>query len=97
MVQIIWLPKAEAHLFEIGQYIAGDSPEQAIRVTTLIRDSTEVLEYHPEFGAVVPELGDEFRELRVYHYRIIYRITEDAIRIVIVVHGSRQLTGDMVE
>ena len=100
MVQVNWSEKAERLLFEIAQYIAKDSVEQAIRVSGLIHEATEVLETHPEFGAVVPECGIEnIRELRMFHYRIFYRIreTEDEIEILSVYHGSRQLTGDMVE
>lgn len=95
-MEIIWQPKARRQVDEIGLYIAENSSEQADRVCDMIEHAPEVLCIHPEFGAVVPELGDEFRELRVYHYRIIYRIAEEEIRIVIVVHVSRQLTGDMV-
>jgi toxin ParE1/3/4 len=38
----------------------------------------------------VPEFDDEsFRELFAYRYRIIYRVDQDAVTIVAVIHGKR--------
>lgn len=41
-------------------------------------------------GRVIPELGDEARrEILVGAYRVMYRIEEDQIFIVAIVHGAR--------
>jgi plasmid stabilization system protein ParE len=51
----------------------------------------------PYVGAIVPETGDsEFRERFVYSYRVIYRVTEEQVLIVAVVHGRRLLTPTMI-
>ena len=45
----------------------------------------------------MPELGrDDIRELFVYLFRVIYRITEDEIRVLTVIHGSRRLVPEML-
>lgn len=41
-------------------------------------------------GRVVPELSDEnIRERFVYSYRVIYRVEDDRILVVPVIHGKR--------
>lgn len=40
----------------------------------------------------MPEFGDEnIRELLIYSYRIIYRLQQDEVLIVAVIHGKRIL------
>ena len=96
MVQVIWNAGALAQLEDIKAYIEKSSSIQARRVVHLIREATRKLERHPEFGAVVPEWEDKaVRELRVFHYRIIYHFSEDKIRIVTIVHGARRINDGM--
>jgi len=46
-------------------------------------------------GRIVPEIGnDNIRGLFVYSYRLIYRIEENQILIVAVIHGNRLLKSD---
>ncbi len=69
MVQIIWRDKAEGDLYEIAQYIAKDSVQQAIRVSEMIHEKTEILQQFPELGAFVPEFKKlNIRELHVFQY-----------------------------
>ncbi len=97
-MEVIWLPKAQSHVDEIGLYIAKDSPPQADRVCGMIEHAPEVLHRHPEIGAVVSELHDlSIRELHVFKYRIIYQVLDEkTINILAVIHGARQLTKEMV-
>lgn len=98
MVRVKWNADALEQLKGIKQFIEKGSPVQARRVVRLIRDATRKLEKYPEFGAVIPERGNKsLREIRVFHYRIIYHIAEGKIRIVAVVHGARLLAGDMID
>jgi plasmid stabilization system protein ParE len=53
------------------------------------------LESHPLSGRVVPELGDEsLREVIDRKYRIVYRVTSDAVEIVTVFHGASSFRLD---
>jgi plasmid stabilization system protein ParE len=46
---------------------------------------------HPLSGRVVPELGrPTLREVIEGSYRIVYRVTPDAVQILAVVHGARR-------
>lgn len=48
------------------------------------------LESLAERGRVVPELEDStVREVFVYRYRLMYRITDDSVSIVAFIHGAR--------
>ena len=57
-----------------------------------IRDTARKLKDFPNAGRIVPELDDEaIRERFVYSYRLIYRIQNNNVLIVAVVHGRRLL------
>jgi plasmid stabilization system protein ParE len=47
----------------------------------------------PLSGRVVPELGQKtVREVIYGNYRIVYRVTEDAVQVLTVFHASRLFT-----
>ena len=92
MAEVIWTIKAIEQVEQIGSFIEKDSPFQARRVVQLIINETRKLKQHPRIGKMVPEVEqDQYRELRVFGYRILYKIIDDSrVAIVGVVHG-RQL------
>ncbi|MBN1975181.1 MAG: type II toxin-antitoxin system RelE/ParE family toxin [Sedimentisphaerales bacterium] len=91
MAQVIWTIKAVEHIEEIGSFIEKDSRFQARRVVQLIIKETRKLKEHRRIGHVIPEMqNDKYRELRVFSYRIFYKLlSEDKVAIIGVVHGSR--------
>jgi toxin ParE1/3/4 len=92
MVQIIWLPSAKADLQNIYQYIAIDSRKYAKHQVTKIREKTKVLLQYPHLGKIVPELQDETtRELIEGNYRIIYKISDESIIKILMIHHSARL------
>jgi addiction module RelE/StbE family toxin len=97
VARIIWSPQALEDLTNIRHFIAADAPRTARRFIKRIFDSVERLERHPHSGAIVPELRtDEFREILLKKYRIIYRVrTPERVEIVTVYHGSRLLDLDL--
>ena len=91
MAQVIWTIKAVEQVEQIGSFIEKDSPFQSRRVVQLIIKETRKLKEHPRIGKMIPEVQeDRYRELRVFSYRILYKLI-DKSRIVIVgvVHGRR--------
>lgn len=77
---------------EIASYIEKDSPSYAQAVTEQIITASRQLNQFPLIGRIVPELGDEtYRELFIYSYRLIYRVTGYQLLIVAVIHGRRLL------
>lgn len=74
------------------QYIAERDPAAAQRLGERVIERVTGLNDFPVKGRVVPELGDPARrEIVIPPFRIVYRPTQDEIRIVAVVHGRRVL------
>ena len=98
MAEVIWAARAYEHLEEIAEYIEKDSPFQARRVVQLIVKETRRLAGNSRIGHMMPEIQeDSYRELRVFSYRILYRIErEDRIAIVGIVHARRLLMPGML-
>ena len=90
--RIVWSKRAAQDLDSIADYIAADSPAYAGVVLKNIVNQTRILARFPQAGRKVPEFDDEnIRELVVYSYRIIYRLQQDEVLIVAVIHGKRIL------
>ena len=99
MADVIWTIKAYEHVEEIGNYIAKDSPSQAQRVMQRIIKETRKLRDHIRVGKTILEVQeDNYREVRVFSYRILYKIlNEDRVVILGVVHGQRLFDSDWLE
>ena len=92
-----WTEKASSDALGIYDYIAEQSISYADSVYERIVSRPEQLVEFPQSGSVVPEFGrDDIRELFVYSFRLIYRIRDQEIRVLTVIHGSRDLQPDMV-
>jgi addiction module RelE/StbE family toxin len=91
MAEVIWTIRAVEHVEQIGSFIEKDSPFQARRVVQIIIKEARKLKEHPRIGKMTPEVQDDkYRELRVFSYRILYKILdENRIAIIGVVHGQR--------
>jgi toxin ParE1/3/4 len=90
--KIIWSPHSAQSLEDICKYIERDSPRYAAIFAQRIIDAIELSSEFPEAGRIVPEYNNPvLRERLLGDYRIVYRVKENAIEIVIVVHGSRLL------
>jgi toxin ParE1/3/4 len=59
-----------------------------------IISAAERLADHPRLGRTVPEADEEsIRELLYQNYRIIYRLANDRIEMLSVIHGARDLSA----
>jgi toxin ParE1/3/4 len=91
-MKLIWTEPAVVDLENIKAYIAHDSELYAAVLVEKIIKATEKLRDFPKLGREVPEFdADEIREIIFSNYRIMYRIQEDTILIVAVIHGKRDL------
>jgi toxin ParE1/3/4 len=94
--QIGWHPEAYKELEAIAEYIAVDSGAYARGVVTRIVDAADELLRFPMFGRRVPEWDDDsIRDRIVGNYRLIYRVREQHILILSVIHGARLLPDDI--
>jgi plasmid stabilization system protein ParE len=93
-VIVVWTDTALEHLAGIKRYISQTSPLYAELVVRRIFGRGKQLEAFPESGRMVPKLGrPEVREVIEAPYRVIYRLTEDHVEVVAVVHARRADIG----
>jgi plasmid stabilization system protein ParE len=97
--EIAWARVAENDLKEIIDYIAIDSPANALKIFQKIKKKASSLYTMPERCCIVPELKDQgilqYRELIVPPWRIIFRIAEIKIYVLSVL-DSRQNIEDVL-
>lgn len=97
--EVMWAGIAENDLREIIEYIATDSPANALKILKKIKQKASSLYTLPERGRIVPELKDQailiYRELIVPPWRIIYRISEMKIYVLSVL-DARQNVEDIL-
>lgn len=90
--EVVWTNQAWLDLKNIADYISRDSEYYASQVVKEIREATALLPKFPRKGRSVPEVDDpSIRELLVANHRLIYRIEEERIYIVTIVHTARDL------
>jgi len=92
MAPLIWSPRSLADLEIIYDYIRQDSRENARNfVNELIRTVIKIPDF-PLAGRMVPEFKDrQTREKMYKRYRIIYRLQEESIEIITILHQARRL------
>ena len=91
-MKILWTEPSIEDLRNLHGYIARDSKIYATIFVQRIILAVERLADFPRLGRVVPEADEEMiRELLFQNYRIIYRINNDLIEILTVIHGRRDL------
>ena len=97
--KIQWAEVAEKDLKGIVEYIAEDSPANAIKILKNIKQKASSLYTLPDRGRIVPELQDQgiliYRELIIPPWRIIYRISEMKVYVLSVL-DSRQNVEDIL-
>lgn len=91
-MKVHWTESALGDLQAIETSIARHSPQYSLVVVERIFTKSESLETYPRLGPVVVELADDLvRELFEDPYRIVYRIGDDQIDILTVIHGARRI------
>ena len=91
--EVIWRASAEADIAEIGGYLERVAyPAVAAKVIAAIREAAIRASDFPFSARMIPEFQDPSRrETFIYEYRLMYRVEDDCIRILRVVHGRRLL------
>jgi toxin ParE1/3/4 len=89
-MEIIWRASALNDLEAVREFIVQDNPRAAARVLTTIRAAVDRLGQHPGLGRAGRVEGT--RELIVSNapYIVAYRVVENQVRILAVIHTSRQ-------
>ena len=95
MVKIEWHPKALEDLHAIFDYIYRNSPYYAKIILDKIHINVLKLKSFPQMGRKVPEFNkNEFRELIVQNYRIVYDYQVYEILILAIFHSKQKIDLD---
>jgi toxin ParE1/3/4 len=84
---------SESDLLEIGRYIARESQSLDVALSFLDKIEQKCLLYasQPLMGTPRFDLGDNVHSFSVDKYVVFYQPLTDGIRVLLVVHGSRNL------
>jgi toxin ParE1/3/4 len=92
VVKLIWSPRALSDIDSACDYIARDSTRYAYLFAERVVALIETIPQHPLLGAIVPEYDrSDLRERHFQNYRIVYRVTPNAVEVVSVTHAARLL------
>ena len=88
-MRVRWSLAANQHLADIVDFIAFENPHATLRLDDLLRRAVDRLADFPQSGR--PGLIAGTRELLPHRsYRIVYDIEGETVRIMAIVHTSRQ-------
>ena len=97
--EVVWAETAENDLLKIIDYIAQESPGNALKALQKIKGQVADLYFFPERYRVVPELYDhgitQYREVVVPPWRVMCRIAGTSV-FVLSVLDSRQNIEDIL-
>ncbi|TPM38311.1 type II toxin-antitoxin system RelE/ParE family toxin [Mesorhizobium sp. B2-3-4] len=88
------LPQAVDDLEDIGDYIASHDPRAAVRLVDVLESRWDLLTLHPFSGAPRDDIAPGVRHIVVSNYLTLYRVGGDAIEIIRVLHGRRNVDAD---
>lgn len=91
MKRIIRTPAARCDLVGIWSYIAEHNPNAADRVLIAIGLVVQMIASHPHVGRSRDELSAGLRSFPTGKYVVFYRNLPNAVRIIRVLHGARNL------
>jgi toxin ParE1/3/4 len=89
-MEIIWRRVALRDLASIYDYIAQDNPAAATRVRATIRSAVASLSEYPHLGRAGRVDGTRELIIGSFPYIVAYRVVGETVRILAVIHTSRQ-------
>ena len=89
-MEIIWRRSAVNDLDAIREFIAEDNTVPAPRVAAAIEAAVDPLADHPELGRAGRVEGTRELVVAALPYIVAYRVREETVRILAVIHTSRQ-------
>jgi addiction module RelE/StbE family toxin len=90
-LRLLWTRLAESDLEAIVEYIGQDSPAAAIRVVLELIDQAELtIRQHPAIGRAGRVIGTRELVIAGLPYVIAYRVRDNDVEILRVLHTSRR-------
>ena len=90
-MRLTFTPLAEQDLETIADYIAADNPARALSFVRELRTQCKRIAINPPGYCLRPELGENIRSYAHGHYVIFFETTPDAVHIVRILHGARDI------
>jgi|ERR1700731_2265375 toxin ParE1/3/4 len=84
-------PRAILDLIEIWNYIADDSEENADSFIDQLNEAMQKLCHQPGMGRQREELAPRIRSFPYHRYVIFYRTDSNALEVVRILHGARDV------
>ncbi|MDR2000035.1 MAG: type II toxin-antitoxin system RelE/ParE family toxin [Zoogloeaceae bacterium] len=88
-MKVLWSTQAKRQRRAVWNYIAADNPRAANHMDELFEAAANRLAVHPKMGKI-GEIPDTRELIPHKSYRMVYRITEDTIWIVTLIHTARE-------
>lgn len=99
--RVLWTRPAVRDLEVILERIQATDPLNARNLHGRFRKAASSLRTHPQRGRVVPELSDHgittYRELIMAPWRIVFRVHERDVYVVVVVDGRRNVEDVLLD
>ena len=96
-----WTAPAREDVNEIIDYISITNPNYAVKILEKIEQHIKQLDMFPERYRIVPELEMYgyllYRELIIDYWRVIYKVENDIIYIMLVIDGRRNLENLIIK
>jgi toxin ParE1/3/4 len=90
MPRPVYRPEAQSDLKAAYRYVAEFHPIAAERLLQNLDEKARLLAASPLLGIASDELSPGLRRFPIEHY-VIYKITDDGIDIVRILHGARDI------
>lgn len=93
MATVLQTPGAEEDLLAIGRHIARESSslDLALRFLDRIAEKCALYATQPRMATYRPDLGKNIHTFAVDSYVVIYQPITDGIRVLMVIHGARNV------
>ena len=95
-MQLELSPLAETDLEAIGDYIALDSPGNAMRFIQELRDQCRKITKAPMAYVVRPELGEGLRSCAHGRYVIFFRPSDAIVRVERILHSALEIRSELM-
>ena len=98
---VSWAAAAQNDLKQIIDYIAIDSPGNALEILIKIKQKVSSLYAMPDRGRIVPELKEQgihtYREMIIAPWRVIYRISDSTVFVLSVIDSRRNVEDILLD
>lgn len=89
-MKIRWTPRAIANLVALRTFIERESDQRVALVVERIMESIELLADQPTIGRAGKLEGTREFVVPRTSYRVVYRIREEVVELISVIHGHRR-------